>query len=314
ELLHARQRHQRVLVDEVLRADGSKRGLVGAGGVAIVLLGLPRVADADRAQEPDGRRPALRERRLVRGAGGCVLAGRVLQVAGLIRGLRSSGETRMRAKHALDRLDRPRARVRRRLRGHRLLNDDLGLRESGLPARLLSTAPGPGADGDRDDQGHHPADLDAASPNLRIVEPGTDVHGFCADVPRVPPGSTHTSPLTDAPSAAEKLPVLSVPVSTPFGRISTRVAADRLPRTVPPITMARALMFASTCRPSATSTRPVTLISPSNFPATWKSPSPLTSPRKDNPAPMTAPCTSRRPGDPLPGTPEGMSSSPLNPR
>ena len=85
---------------------------------------------------------------------------------------------------------------------------------------------------------------------------------------RVAGGSTQTSPLTDAPSAAEKLPVLREPVSTPVGRISTRVDAERLPRTVPPITIASALILASTWAPSATSTRPVTLMSPSNFPAT----------------------------------------------
>ena len=64
-----------------------------------------------------------------------------------------------------------------------------------------------------------------------------------------------------------KLPVLSDPVRMPDGRISTRVAADRLPRTVPPTTMAAPLMLASTSAPSDTTTRPVTLMSPSNRPA-----------------------------------------------
>jgi hypothetical protein len=89
--------------------------------------------------------------------------------------------------------------------------------------------------------------------------------------------STQISPLTDAPSAAEKLPVFSVPVNTPDGMISTRVDAERLPRTTPPIWIAAALMLASTCAPSATKTLPETLISPSNLPWIWKSPSPLIS-------------------------------------
>ena len=39
-------------------------------------------------------------------------------------------------------------------------------------------------------------------------------------------------------------------MSTPVGRISTRVEAERFPRTVPPITIASALMLASTWAPS----------------------------------------------------------------
>src|SRR4029450_3003825 len=64
--------------------------------------------------------------------------------------------------------------------------------------------------------------------------------------------STQISPLTDAPSAAEKLPGRREPVRTPDGRISTRVVAERFPRTAPPITIAEALMLASTCAPSPT--------------------------------------------------------------
>jgi hypothetical protein len=79
------------------------------------------------------------------------------------------------------------------------------------------------------------------------------------------------------------------PVSTPEGRISTRVLAERLPRTVPPITIAAALMLASTWAPSPTYTRPVTLISPSNFPRMRKSPSPATSPLNASRLPIIAP-------------------------
>src|SRR5574337_228428 len=107
--------------------------------------------------------------------------------------------------------------------------------------------------------------------------------------------STQTSPFTAAPSAAVKLPLLSVPVSGPVGRISTRVEAERLPRTTPPITMAVALMLASTSAPSPTYTMPVRLISPSNFPRILKSPVPLTSPRISRPSPTspTGAATSR---------------------
>src|SRR5205085_11553633 len=108
------------------------------------------------------------------------------------------------------------------------------------------------------------ADRHGESREARVVERDRQVHGFGATgAGRALAGSTHTSPLTEAPSAAEKLPVLSVPVRTPVGRISTRVDAERLPRTVPPTPIASALMFASTRAPSVTNTRPVTLISPS---------------------------------------------------
>jgi hypothetical protein len=67
-------------------------------------------------------------------------------------------------------------------------------------------------------------------------------------------------------AAAEKLPALRVPVSTPLGRMSRWVLAERLPRTLPAITMAAALMLASTWAASPTITRPVTSISPSKRP------------------------------------------------
>ena len=52
------------------------------------------------------------------------------------------------------------------------------------------------------------------------------------------------SPLTDAPSAAAKLPLRRFPVSTPWGRISTRPAALRFPRTFPPTTIVDAVKMA----------------------------------------------------------------------
>src|SRR3972149_588576 len=52
--------------------------------------------------------------------------------------------------------------------------------------------------------------------------------------------STQISPFTVAPSAAAKLLLLTVPVSEPLGRMSTRVSAERLPRTVPATTIRRA--------------------------------------------------------------------------
>src|SRR5260370_708962 len=78
--------------------------------------------------------------------------------------------------------------------------------------------------------------------------------------------SSQISPLTDDPSAAEKLPALSVPVRTPEGRMSRCVVADRLPRTLPAMRMDAALMLASTWAVSETVTRPETSISPSKRP------------------------------------------------
>src|SRR5262249_60455366 len=93
-------------------------------------------------------------------------------------------------------------------------------------------------------------------------------HPSRSDAPaRLATGSTQPSPLPAAPSAAVKLPVLSDPVRTPVGRISTRVDADSFPRPVPPIWIATALMLASTSAPSVTVTRPLTLMSPSKRPA-----------------------------------------------
>src|SRR5262249_18110215 len=178
----------------------------------------------------------------------------------------------------------------KRLRSLRLLREQRGVCQRSEPARFPPVIPGP--DG-KDDDGNDSQRCRRLEPRFqpaRLANPVEVDHGLrSVGALRAAAGSTHTSPLTDAPSAAAKLPVLSDPVSTPVGRISTRVAADRLPRTVPPITMASPLMLASTSAPSDTTTRPVTLISPSNRPAIWKSPSPLTSPRKDRRALRRAP-------------------------
>src|SRR5262249_13144837 len=97
--------------------------------------------------------------------------------------------------------------------------------------------------------------------------PGPDHPHGCAPPtstrPR-PPRSTTISPFTSAPSAAAKLPLFRLPVRMPCGRISTRPVALRLPRTFPPTTMFEALISASTSARSPTTTRPFTLMIPSN--------------------------------------------------
>src|SRR3990167_3451197 len=107
--------------------------------------------------------------------------------------------------------------------------------ERRAPARFLGAVPGVGAEGDgaEPDRGREPGETPARG--ARVAEPGQEeiAHGD-----QLPAGgaverlatagrSTQISPLTEAPSAAEKLPVRSEPVSTPEGRISTRVDADR---------------------------------------------------------------------------------------
>src|SRR5439155_5668406 len=141
------------------------------------------------------------------------------------------------------------------IRRRRLLDERASLGQRDEAARFLGLIPGPRPGGHeaqhRGARGSLKGDPEPARLAHQVAEPVERVHGFRSPgtVDRAGPGSTQTSPLTDAPSAAAKLPVLSEPVRTPVGRISTRVAAERLPRTVPPITMARPLMLASTSAP-----------------------------------------------------------------
>ena len=102
--------------------------------------------------------------------------------------------------------------------------------------------------------------------------------------------STQTSPRSEEPSAATRLPLRTVPVSVPDASISTWVFAETFPRTTPAMTIMAAEMFASTSASGPTRTVPVTLISPSKLPPMKRSPSPLTSPLKARPAPRTPLC------------------------
>src|SRR5262245_45495035 len=166
--------------------------------------------------------------------------------------------------HELERLDGALARFG----SLDLLGEHVGLGQRGEPAAFLRAVPGPDRRHDDDDDAERGRRLPGHSKPSRfthLLEEDHVVWSLAAS--REPAGSTHTSPLTEAPSAAAKLPVLRDPVNTPVGRISTRVAAERLPRTVPPITIDRPLMLASTSAPGATTTRPVTVISPSKRPA-----------------------------------------------
>ena len=154
-------------------------------------------------------------------------------------------------------------------------------RQRGGALRLLAAIPGPAAEADEPQgnqdrpgeetpharSGNRRAGRGASRARRRSASAGADGRR-----PGLAAACDPDLPFTEAPSAAEKLPVLSVPVSTPEGRISTRVVAERLSRTTPPIWMAAALMLASTWAPSATKTLPETLISPSNLPRIWKSP------------------------------------------
>src|SRR5204863_600811 len=100
-----------------------------------------------------------------------------------------------------------------------LLHERVGLGERGEPTRLLRAVPCPdGGDDERDDAercGRLPGYPEPA-PLANVVEEDHALRSLA--VSRAAPGSTQTSPLTDAPSAAAKLPVFSEPVSTPVGR------------------------------------------------------------------------------------------------
>src|SRR3990170_837479 len=296
ELLDPREAEEPLFVEEVLRGEPGHRGLEGDLGLAVILLGLPRVGDAEGGQTSERARGALADGDLVGAPRRPVLSAVVAEIAEAIGGLGGAGEARVVGENCVERPDGLVASVGGRPGGCGVLGEIGGGGERQAPARFLGAVPGVGAEGDgaEPDRGREPGETPARG--ARVAEPGREeiAHGD-----QLPAGgaverlatagrSTQISPLTEAPSAAEKLPVRSEPVSTPEGRISTRVAAERLPRTVPPITMAAASMLASTCAPSATSTRPVTLISPSNLPRMWKSPSPATSPRNDRRLPMPA--------------------------
>src|SRR5438128_51798 len=129
-------------------------------------------------------------------------------------------------------------------------------------------------------------------PGVADRGPGQHAHGrqcevharACCGAPGA--GSSQISPLTLAPSAAVKLPLLTVRVRAPVDRTSTHVSAERLPRTTPPMTIACAVMLASTRASGPTCSVPSSTMSPSNWPRSVSVPSPRSSPLIVTPVPM----------------------------
>src|SRR5882672_5085610 len=287
--LRARQVEQGFLEEELPGAEAARGHVVRGHRAGIVLLRLPRVADPGGAQRAEAAARALGERDLVGRPRRRVVAGLVLEIAELVGGLARRGRPAVLGQNGLEHADGLLASLRGGQRALALLDRLGGARQRRLGAGLFGAQPEP-ARRPHETEGHdHAGDLERQAPAAGLEELDQVAHRWRSSAGSPVSGrSIQISPLTAAPSAAEKLPVLSVPVSTPVGRISTRVAAERLPRTVPPTTIARALILASTSAPSPTSTRPVTLMSPSKRPAMWKSPSPATSPLKVSPAPRPA--------------------------
>src|SRR3972149_294809 len=203
ELLDPREAEEPLFVEEVLRGEPGHCGLEGDLGLAVILLGLPRVGDAEGGQTSERARGALADGDLVGAARGPVLSAVVAEIAEAIGGLGGAGEARVVGENCVERPD-------------------------GLVASVGGRPGGCGVLGGIGGGGGRPP----------------------AGRPPQPP------PWAGPPGGAEKPPGRSEPVSTPEGRISTRVAAERLPRTVPPITMAAASMLAATCAPPPTRTRP----------------------------------------------------------
>ena len=87
ELLRAGQIEQDAFVEEVLGPQPRQGRFVGGLGLGEVLLGLPRVPDADGGQRADRALRALGQRDLIGAARRGVLAGRVAEIAEAIGGL-----------------------------------------------------------------------------------------------------------------------------------------------------------------------------------------------------------------------------------
>src|SRR5262249_47584391 len=282
QLLHTRQRKLNVVEEEVLWAEIAGHRLERVDGLGPVALGLPGVADGRAGQRAHRGTAAARERDLVGAAGRAPVARGVAQIAELVARLRHRRCGRMLREQLLELLLRAGARVGRGLRALRRVHARHDLGVDGGDATLTRIVPVPAAgSGGQDDHRDDPAQDQGAGRRQRHVHPGTSAGRGVASG-----RSSQSSLLTLAPSAAAKLLLLTVPVSAPVGKISTRVSADRLPRTTPPTTIARAVMLAST-RPSApTCTVPSRTMSPSNSPSTVSGPSPRISPFSFIPTPI----------------------------
>src|SRR3989441_674380 len=199
----------------------------------------------------------------------------------------------------LELLLRARPRLGRRLRALGGVHAGHHLGVDGGDAPLLAVVPVPAAGGGREDDEH-----EGAGGDERAHRRQREGHArACCGAPGA--GSSQISPLTLAPAAAVKLPLLTVPVSAPVDRTSTHVSAERLPRTTPPMTMACAVMLASTRPSGPTCSVPSSTMSPSNWPRSVSVPSPRSSPLIVTPVPIVvgeacAPWTATPPPRPPP--------------
>src|SRR4029450_12513015 len=237
-------------------------------------LALPAVAHVQGRQCGQGRRSGPVACELECGAGARVLAVGEAEASQEICGLANRGQSRILGDRVLEGLLGPLTRLGRGARGLGLGDEGPGLGQwdralglgAGLPAR--PAAPPEPEHGD----GRHRPDGPQNRPALaELLDQAHRRSSSSSLAPALPiragsARSSQISPLTEEPSAAEKLPALRVPVSTPLGRMSRWVVAERVPRTLPAITMAAALMLASTWAASATTPRPATSISPSKRP------------------------------------------------
>src|SRR2546425_1927535 len=260
QLLHARERKLHLVEEEVLGSEVTGHRLEGLDGLAPVALGLPGVADRGPGQHAHGRAVAARQRDLVGPARRRPLPRGVAQVAQLEGGLGHRGGRGMPREHLLELLLRARPRLGRRLRALGGVHAGHHLGVDGGDTPLLAVVPVPAAGGGREDDEH-----EGAGGDERAHRRQCEVHArACCGAPGA--GSSQISPLTLAPSAA----------------------AERLPRTTPPMTIACAVMLASTRASGPTCSVPSSTMSPSNWPRSVSVPSPRSSPLIVTPVPMVA--------------------------
>src|SRR3990167_3011700 len=179
ELLDPRKTEEPLFVEEVLRGEPGERGLEGGLGLAVILLSLPRVGDAEGGQASERARGALADGDLVGAARGPVLSAVVAEISEAIGGLGGAGEARVVGENSVERPDGLVASVGGRPGGCGVLGEIGGGGERQAPARFLGAVPAVGAEGDgaEPDRGREPGETPTRG--ARVAEPGREeiAHG-----------------------------------------------------------------------------------------------------------------------------------------